>query len=96
MEDPKCQFHRDVTGAECGRPAPHLWGPLRLCCGHFDDLVTAMFEIRGLIHDRQHQDFVDIYEARTHKSATAEGAHCEPTIESVKPFIVPKKKEGDE
>lgn len=76
MPEEICKFSRQPGGVVCGDPAPHIWGGLRLCCEHFDQLVTAMFEIRGLIHDRQHQDFVNIYEARTQKSATIEGARC--------------------
>lgn len=71
-----CQFSREV-GVECRARANHQWGPLFFCCEHFDELVTAMFEIRGAMLDRQHADFVRIYEERTHKSSLAEGSACE-------------------
>lgn len=70
-----CQFSREV-GIECRARANHQWGPLYLCCRHFDELVTAMFEIRDLAAERQHKDFVRIYEERTHKSSQAEGSAC--------------------
>lgn len=76
MGEPTCEFH-DRVGHICGKPAPHVWGSLRMCCGHFDDLIEAMFEIRDAVRDREHQDFVKIYEDRTHKSAFLRGAHCD-------------------
>jgi hypothetical protein len=83
-----CGFSK-TAGVPCGLPAPHKWGPLDLCCGHFDELVTAMFEIKGAIQDRQHQDFVRIYEERTHKSSLAEGSTC-----NARPHIVKKPEES--
>ena len=62
-----------------------------MCCGHFDDLVSAMFELREAVRERQHQDFVAIYEGRTYKNALAEGAKCE----SILPHVVPKKKDTE-
>jgi hypothetical protein len=76
MPNEICKFTRQPGTETCGQPAPHIWGALRLCCEHFDQLVTAMFEIRGLIHDRQHKDFLRTYEERTQRSATIEGAPC--------------------
>jgi hypothetical protein len=61
-----CGFSK-TPGVPCGAPAPHQWGSLDLCCSHFDELVTAMFEIKGIVQDRQHQDFVRIYEQRTQR-----------------------------
>jgi hypothetical protein len=90
--DARCKFTR-IPGVPCGLPAPHKWGPIDLCCEHFDELVTAMFEIKGAIQDRQHQDFVKIYEERTHKSSLADGAEC-TTKESAVPLIVKKPEES--
>lgn len=74
--DAFCKFSQAV-GVPCGLPAAHKWGPLDLCCSHFDELVTAMFEIKGAVQDRAHQDFVRIYEERTHRSSFTEGSTCE-------------------
>jgi hypothetical protein len=82
MDEPICGFH-DRIGHVCGKPAPHMWGSLRMCCGHFDDLVEAMFEIRDAVREREHQDFMKIYESRTHKSSLAKEANC-PSILPIK------------
>jgi len=89
--DALCRFSTE-RGTVCGLPAPHRWGGLDLCCGHFDELVTAMFDIKGEVQDRQHQEFVRIFEERTHHSATIEGATCDPQ----KPFLVQRPEKKDD
>jgi hypothetical protein len=92
--DALCKFSK-TAGVPCGLPAPHKWGPLDLCCGHFDELVTAMFEIKGTLEDRQHEDFMKIYEDRTNKSSLAEGSTCEEKWTPRIHVIDEKKKPGD-
>jgi hypothetical protein len=92
--DARCKFSRP-PGVPCGLPAPHRWGPLDLCCSHFDELVTAMFDLQSAVRDRRHEDLIKIFEEGTKRSSLAEGSTCEEKWTPRIHIIDEKKKTGE-
>lgn len=82
MEQHTCGFSKAI-GAPCGEPARHLWGAVWMCCGHFDELMKAIFEIRELVRDREHADFAQ------GREELAEGG------ETLRPHVVKPEPEPD-
>ena len=64
------------------RRAEHFWGGLPFCCGHFDELVKAMYEIHEAVAKQAHDDYVRIFEQR--------GGKLQP------PYCSGRKREPDE
>lgn len=71
-----CTF-RNPDKTVCGKPAFHNWGPVLMCCDHFDAFVAGMLDLNEAIRDRRHSDFVAEYAKKTQRASVIPGADCD-------------------
>ena len=72
-----CTF-RNPDKRECGNPASHKWGPVAMCCDHFDQFVAGLLDLKDAITERRHIDIVEEYNRRMKpfNQSTAIGTDC--------------------
>lgn len=71
-----CAFKNPDKSA-CANPAAHNWGPVLMCCHHFDLFVGSLLDLNEAIQRRRHTDFVDEYARQCQRASLLPGAKCD-------------------
>jgi hypothetical protein len=66
----------DFTQADkspCTNPATHHWGPVKMCCRHFDQFASGLLDLKDAVRAPRHLEIVEEYNRQTHRSSSIEG-----------------------
>lgn len=72
---PKCDF-RMADGTDCPVPASHFWGPVKMCCTHFEEFTDGLLDQRRLPAKPRHIDIVEEYNRQTQRNSLIPGTKC--------------------
>lgn len=71
-----CVF-KNPDKSECLKPATHHWGPVEMCCDHFDLFVDGLLDLKDAIQERRHTEIVEEYNRKCKRPSVLPGAPCD-------------------
>jgi hypothetical protein len=57
-----------ADGSECPVPASHFWGPVKMCCTHFEEFTAGLIDTAKLPQKPRHIDIVEEYNRQRRKA----------------------------
>lgn len=69
---------KKMDGHPCGSIATHHWGPVLLCCPHFDEFIISMFDLAEEVRRRRHSDLVTYFESQRQQASRILGPDIPP------------------